>query len=111
MGLGTAIMGCKEDGKVRVKDAVEVSHPTEPLPPTPPRGALCVGVSSPNLFCTPSRHYLCERAMLLIYMCVYGPRAIPVGLRNKPNPTSTAVGDPEHFFTPRRWHYEQQRLP
>lgn len=27
MGLGTAIMGCKEDGKVKVKDLVEVSEP------------------------------------------------------------------------------------
>ena len=24
MGLGTAIMGCKDDGKVKVKDLIEV---------------------------------------------------------------------------------------
>ncbi len=34
MGLGTAIMGCKEDGKVKVNDLVEVSELlTIPLQP------------------------------------------------------------------------------
>lgn len=33
MGLGTAIMGCKEDGKVKVKDLIEVSG-AAPLQPS-----------------------------------------------------------------------------